>query len=64
MKPESVVPVTEVPISRLAPTTTSRLMLGVCRAFSQSHELSVMATDRVVKAATDPVLKKKARRHA
>ena len=64
MKPESVVPkVVEAPMSRLAPITTSRLMRGVCTAFGQSHELSVMATDRVVKAATNPDLKKKAKRH-
>lgn len=66
MKPESVVPlIAEAPIKRLAPITTSRLLLGVSRPFAHSHELSVMAADRVVKAATDPDLKKKAkRRHA
>ena len=63
MKPESVVPVMEVPISRLAPATTSRLMLGVSRPFAQSHELSVMAADRVALALTNPDLKKKAKRH-
>lgn len=64
MKPESVVPlITEAPIKRLAPITTSRLLLGVSRLFAHSHELSVMAADRVVKAATNPDLKKKAKRH-
>lgn len=64
MKPESVVPkVVEAPMSRLAPATTSRLLLGVSRPFAHSHELSVMAADRVIRAATNPALKKKAKRH-
>lgn len=64
MKPESVVSkVVEAPIGRLAPITTSRLLLGVSRPFAQSHELSVMAAERVALALTNPDLKKKAKRH-